>query len=83
MTQRTSEEISAELAEFRTARAKLVNGERVTSVGRGERRMNFAEVSLADIDTAIQSLERELQQSVTAESGSGQRRRPMGLAYRN
>lgn len=82
MTQRTSTEIATELATFRTARAKLVNGERVEDVWRDGRRMRFATMSLDDFNSAIASLEREYAQALAAEAGTT-RRRPIGLAYRN
>ncbi len=82
MTQRTSAEISAELTEFRTARAALVNGERVEDVSRDGRRVRYATMSLTEIDAAILRLEREYEAAVSSEA-SRPRRRPIGLAWKN
>ena len=80
--QRTSTEILAELTEFRTARAALVNGERPEEVSKDGRRMRLARMSLTDINTAITSLEREYETALAVEGGRS-RRRPINLAWPN
>ncbi|QZP06807.1 gpW family protein [Caenibius sp. WL] len=82
MTQRTSAEIAAELAIYRQARTKLINGERVVDVWRDGRRMRLAEASLDEINSAIDALEREYEQAEAAENGRP-RRRPIYLGWRN
>lgn len=82
MTQRTTTEIDAELTTYRTARAKLINGERVEDVWRDGRRMRLASVSLADINAAIANLEREYEAAAAAEGGRPRRRR-IGIAWSN
>lgn len=82
MPQRSSTEIAADLIDYRAARSALIKGERVEDVWRDGRRMSLATVTLKDINTAIEGLEREYDQAVAVEGG-GQRRRPVGLAWRN
>lgn len=82
MTQRTSAEISAELTDFRAARAALVKGERVTEVWRDGRRIIYAGITLSQIEASISTLEREYESAVDVEAGR-QRRRPIGLAWKN
>lgn len=78
--QRTTAEIEAELAEFRTARAALINGERVKDVSRDGRRMAFSEMSLKDIDAAIAALVSEYNTAVAVADGLP-RRRAISLGY--
>lgn len=82
MPTRTPAEIAAELTIYREARTKLISGERVVDVWRDGRRMRLAEASLEDITSAIETLERELEQAEAAENGCP-RRRAIGLAWRN
>lgn len=80
MTQRTSTEIAAELAEFRAARAALLKGERVESVSRDGRAMRTSTVTLESLNNAIRELEREYAQAVNVEAGGG-RRAAIGVVY--
>lgn len=81
-TQRTTTQIAADLTAARTARSKLIAGERVEDVWRDGRRMRLATVSVAEINTMIADLEREYEQAALVEGGSP-RRRAIGLAWRN
>jgi hypothetical protein len=80
--QRSSTDIAAEIASFRSARAALVNGERVVEVWRDGRRVTYGGASLSEIDAAIKELEREYEQAVNVEAGKS-RRRPIGLAWKS
>lgn len=80
--QRSSTDIAAELAQFRAARAALINGERVVDVWREGRRVTYPKSSLNEINAAIADLTREYEAAVAVEAGSA-RRRPIGLAWRN
>lgn len=80
-TTRSTTAIAADLATYRTARTALVKGERVRDVWRDGRRLVFSEITLAQIDAAITSLENEYEQAANVEAGRP-RRRPIGLAWR-
>ena len=80
--QRSSTDIATELAQFRSARAALIAGERIVEVWRDGRRMNFSEAALDDINATIDDLIREYEQAVAYEAGKT-RRRPISLMYRN
>lgn len=82
MTQRTTTEIAADLSAYRAARTALVNNERVTDVWRDGRRMKMQGLSLAEIESAIETLEREYAQAQSVEAGSS-RRRPIRMRYAN
>lgn len=82
MTQRTTTEIAAEIADVRAARSALATGSRVVDVWKDGRRMKFSEMSLTDFDTLIASLEREYDAAQSVENG-GRRRRAIPLAWRN
>lgn len=76
----TAAEISAELSDLYAARAALAKGERVEQVGRGERMMRFAKMTLTELNTYIQQREVDLEQAQAAESGVS-RRRAIGAYY--
>lgn len=82
MIQRTPTQIAAELADVRAARAAFMRGERIVDVWRDGKRLKFAEMSLADFNTAVTDLECEYAAAVDCEIGR-RRRRPTRLAWRN
>lgn len=82
MTQRSSTEIAADLAVYRSARTALVAGERVKEVWRDGRRMIFDGITLNQIERAIATLEREYEAALSIEDGRP-KRRAIGLAWRN
>lgn len=82
MIQRTPEQIAAELADVRAARAAFMRGERVSEVQRDGKRMKMADMKLSDFNDAIASLEAEYNGAISAASGRP-RRRPTRLAWRN
>lgn len=82
MIQRTPEEIAAELADVRAARAAFMRGERVSEVQRDGKRMKMADMKLSDFNAAIAELTTEYADAIAI--GDGRRkRRPTRLAWRN
>ena len=82
MIQRTPEQIAAELADVRAARAAFMRGERVSEVQRDGKRMKMADMKLSDFNDAIASLETEYNDAISTAAGRT-RRRPTRLAWRN
>lgn len=80
MTQRTSTEIAADLADYRAARSALIKGERVKDVWRDGRRVTYAEISAEDVNKAIAQLEGEYEQAILVEAGKP-RRSAIGVGY--
>lgn len=76
----TAAEISAELSELYAARAALAKGERVEQVGRGERLMRFAALTLTELNNYIQQREVDLEQAQAVEAGKT-RRRAIGVYF--
>lgn len=80
--QRTTTEILADLTAYRAARTALVSGERVEDVWRDGRRVTFSSMTLSEINSAIDDLNREYSAAAAVEAGTA-RRRPIGLAWKN
>lgn len=82
MTQRTPAVIAAELEEARKARAAFISGKRVEDMSRGDRRMKFSKMSLAEFNSAITDLQREYDDAVASAGAGRPRRRAIGIRYR-
>lgn len=78
----TSTEIQADIDAVRAARLALAKGERVDEVWRDGRRLVTGKVTLDGLTTLISTLECDLADVLTDESGT-RRRRPISLAWKN
>jgi hypothetical protein len=78
----TAADIAADLALLRAARTKLAVGERIEDVWRSGRRLVYAAITLKQLDELIAKRERDLEVARADEAG-GQRRRAIGLAWKN
>lgn len=78
--QRETDDILADLTDFRAARTALIKGERVEDVWRDGRRMRLASASLAEINEAIKDLEREYAEAVAVAAGKP-RRSAIGIYF--
>ena len=76
------ERITAEIAEAKAMRTKVMKGEAVSEVWREGRRVVKPLPKLSDLNAMIVTLERELAEATAAAAGTS-KRRPIGLAYRN
>lgn len=80
MTQRTSADIAADIADYRAARTALVKGERVADVWRDGRRVTYATITMGEVQAAINDLTREYSEALAVEAG-GPRRTAIGTGY--
>jgi len=71
--QRTTTEILADLTAYRAARTAIVAGERVEEVWRNGRRVVYASITLAEVNSAIADLQLEFKQAEAVEAGKPRR----------
>jgi len=84
MTQRTREEIAADLTAARAARTRFIAGETVTEVTKDGRGMKFAGMKLSDFNAVIADLLAEFNAAPELDGAEPpRRRRSIRLSWAN